>query len=145
MEKFRTYRDCRKVQPPISIPLDCTFVNDVNTFSTEVQLIAIQLAQVNRDGQLLPHCSVMWVCPCIPKHIHCLCSTAMAHVHIAVNIPVSELVSCAFSTAPIHMSLFTFACKNYLKMFPHGATTISLFRQSFSTLKASRLSCGQPP
>ena len=42
--------------------------------------------------------SVMWVCLCIPGHIHCSCSTVMA----LLRIPISELVSFAFST----MSLF---------------------------------------
>ena len=41
--------------------------------------------------------SVMWVCLCIPGHIHCSCSTVMA----LLCIPLSELVSFAFSTIPI--------------------------------------------
>ena len=40
---------------------------------------------------------VMWVCLCIPGHIHCSCSTVMA----LLCIPLSELVSFAFSTIPI--------------------------------------------
>ena len=44
--------------------------------------------------------SVMWVCLCIQGHIHCSCSTVMA----LLCIPLSELVSFAFSTIP--MSLF---------------------------------------
>ena len=41
--------------------------------------------------------SVMWVCLCSPRHIHCSCSTVMA----LSCIPLSELVSFAFSTIPI--------------------------------------------
>ena len=43
---------------------------------------------------------VLCGCVCIPKHIHCLCRTAMA----LLCIPVSELISFALSTIPI-MSL----------------------------------------
>ena len=54
--------------------------------------------------------SVMWVCLCIPRDIHCSCSTAMA----LLCIPVSELVSFAFSTIPICPFLihrmFSFIC-----------------------------------
>ena len=39
---------------------------------------------------------MMWVCLCIPGHIHCSCSTVMA----LLCIPLSELVSFAFSTIP---------------------------------------------
>ena len=41
--------------------------------------------------------SVMWVCLCIPGHIHCSCSTVIG----LLCIPPSELVSFAFSTIPI--------------------------------------------
>ena len=41
--------------------------------------------------------SVMRVCLCIPGHIHCSCSTVMA----LLCIPLSKLVSFAFSTIPI--------------------------------------------
>ena len=57
--------------------------------------------------------SVMWVCLCIPGYIHCSCSTVMA----LLCIPVSELVSFAFSAIPIIMSLFnskTFTCLHFL-------------------------------
>ena len=39
---------------------------------------------------------VMWVCFCFPRHIHGSCSTVMALLYL----PVSELVSCTFSTIP---------------------------------------------
>ena len=47
--------------------------------------------------------SVTWVCLCIPGHIHCSCSTVMG----LLCIPLSELVSIAFSTIPICPFLFT--------------------------------------
>ena len=47
--------------------------------------------------------SVMWVCLCIPGHIHCSCSTVMA----LLCIPVSELVFVCFFYNP-YMSLFEF-------------------------------------
>ena len=51
--------------------------------------------------------SVMWVCLCIPGHIHCSCSTVMA----LLCIPLSELVSFAFSTIPIcPFLIFSFTC-----------------------------------
>ena len=37
------------------------------------------------------------MCVCFPRHIHCSCSTVMA----LLCTPVSELVSCTFSTIPI--------------------------------------------
>ena len=37
------------------------------------------------------------MCLCFPRHIHCSCSTVMA----LLCTPVSELVSCTFSTIPI--------------------------------------------
>ena len=40
--------------------------------------------------------SVMWVCLCIPGHIHCSCSTEM----VLLCTPVIELVSFAFSICP---------------------------------------------
>ena len=40
---------------------------------------------------------MMWVCLCIPRHIHCSCNTVMA----LSCIPLSQLVSFAFSTIPI--------------------------------------------
>ena len=44
--------------------------------------------------------SVMWVCLCIPGHIHCSCSTGIALLYI----PLSELVSFALSVMPIYMA-----------------------------------------
>ena len=46
------------------------------------------------------------MCLCIPRHIHCSCSTVMA----LLCIPLSELVSFALSTIPIPgMSLLNFS------------------------------------
>ena len=49
--------------------------------------------RVYRDGyrdQIVTRLhSVMWVCLCIPRHIHCSCSTVMA----LSCIPLSQLVS----------------------------------------------------
>ena len=39
----------------------------------------------------------VYVCLCFPRHNHCSCSTVMA----LLCIPVSELISCTFSTIPI--------------------------------------------
>ena len=59
--------------------------------------------------------SVMWVSLCIPGHIHCSCSTVMA----LLCIPLSELVSFAFSTIPIcpflilsifHLLIYVYIC-----------------------------------
>ena len=51
--------------------------------------------------------SVMWVCLCIPGHIHCSCSTVMA----LLCLPLSELVSFACSTIPILIQrIFSFTC-----------------------------------
>ena len=47
--------------------------------------------------------SVTWVCLCIPGHIHSSCSRVMG----LLCIPLSELVSFAFSTIPICPFLFT--------------------------------------
>ena len=55
--------------------------------------------------------SVMWVCLCIPGHIHCSCSTVMT----LLCIPVSELVSFAFSTIPICPFLIQ---KNFIYAIP---------------------------
>ena len=59
--------------------------------------------------------SVMWMCLCIPGHIHCSCSTVMA----LLCIPVSELVSFVFSTTPICLFLiqriFPFTCRDCRK------------------------------
>ena len=43
------------------------------------------------------NCYQLWVCLCFPRHIHCSRSTVMA----PLCTPVSELVSCTFSTIPI--------------------------------------------
>ena len=43
------------------------------------------------------NCYQLWVRLCFPRHIHCSCSTVMA----LLCTPVSELVSCTFSTIPI--------------------------------------------
>ena len=51
------------------------------------------------------HC-VMWVCLCSTRHIHCSGSTVMA----LLCIPVSELVSFAFSTIQICPFLFIEVC-----------------------------------
>ena len=67
------------------------------------------------------------MCLCFPRHIHSSCSTVMA----LLCIPVSELVSCTFSTIPIcpfliqsHLlvsTLFLLASSNFL------ATCIYIF------------------
>ena len=69
------------------------------------------------------------MCLCFPRHIHSSCSTVMA----LLRIPVSELVSCTFSTIPIclflikrifHLlvsTLFLLASSNFL------ATCIYIF------------------
>ena len=49
--------------------------------------------------------SVTWVCLCIPGHIHSSCSTVMA----GLCIPVTELVSLAFSTISI-CPFFIYLC-----------------------------------
>ena len=50
------------------------------------------------------------MCLCFPRHIHSSCSTVMA----LLCIPVSELVSCTFSTIPICpfliQRIFSFTC-----------------------------------
>ena len=50
------------------------------------------------------------MCLCIPGHIHCSCSTVMA----LLCIPLSKLVSFAFSTIPIYpfliQRIFSFTC-----------------------------------
>ena len=61
---------------------------------------------------------VMWVCLCIPGHIQCSCSTVMP----LLCIPLSELVSFAFSTIPIcpfliqrifHLLVIVYKCHCY--------------------------------
>ena len=71
--------------------------------------------------KLLP---VMWVHICIPRHIHCSCSTAMGQRSIDVCIPVTKLVSCAFSPIPI--------CPFLIQR---------IFRLLVSTLVFSQLTC----
>ena len=50
--------------------------------------------RVNKDGY---RDQIVTSCLCFPRHIHCSCSTAMA----LLCTPVSELVSCTFSTISI--------------------------------------------
>ena len=60
--------------------------------------------------------SVMWVCLCIPGHIHCSCSTVMA----LLCIPVSELVL-------FLQSLYdpSFACIIALRIWENSCESLS--------------------
>ena len=61
--------------------------------------------------------SVMWVCLCIPGHIHYSYSTIMA----LLCIPLSEHVSFAFSICPILIQrIFSFTC--------HGSLSLIVWR-----------------
>ena len=62
--------------------------------------------RIHRDGyrdQIVTRLhSVMWVCLCIPRRIHCSCCTAIAHAHSAV----SELL--------VLQSLYVLLIKNFI-------------------------------
>ena len=74
-----------------------------------IPIVLVVARQGYRDQIVTMLHSVMWVCLCIPGHIHCSCSTVMA----LLCIPLSELVSFAFSTIPICPFLIQrFTCVN---------------------------------
>ena len=70
------------------------------------------------------------MCLCFPRHIHSSCSTVMA----LLCIPVSELVSCTFSTIPICSSknffIYFFTCIQqlfsiYIFFADHRSTSLT--------------------
>ena len=68
----------------------------------------------NRDQIVTRLHSVMWVCLCIPRHIHCSCNTVMA---IAMYTS-TELVCCTIPICPFLIQRFRSTCPLFFHLLP---------------------------